>query len=314
MVFMNHRLAQLMSVKIAEFGPALVAMLVSAIAYPRPRLDRARIRRRIFGGVWLVSWVVLLIYVSFVLQVPLRVEVIVGFAACALLPAWVISGSRSSIPGVRAQSSTLWKPHGPLIWYVVALLTYPIILFTGAVLTKLMGQNVAFRDLTVGNVVLFPVLMFAEGYLTSGGVNEESGWRGFLQRHLQRQQPVLVAAIVVWFFWAMWHLPLDIAQSMPVQQILENRTLFNLPASVLFAWVYNRTKGSIVAAAIFHASMNTASVFIPVRLAFLVPVLALVAFALVYDRMWKCLPEDHPAVRKPIRTGADATHDRANVR
>jgi membrane protease YdiL (CAAX protease family) len=299
-VFPENRLAQGMSGKIAAFGPALVAMLVSAIAYPRPKSDRTRVRLIIFGAVWLVSWTVLLAYLSLVLQIPLRTAVIIVFGVVALLPAWVVSASRSSIPGVRAQLSTLWKPHGPFGWYIVALISYPIVLLIGALIATLMGENIAFRNLTIGNAILFPFLMFADGCLTSGGVNEESGWRGFLLPRLQRKQSVLVAAITVWFFWASWHLPVDVGQRIPIQQVLLNRIVFNLLASVLFAWVYNRTKGSIMAPGIFHASMNTAGAFLPVSLAFLVPLLILVVFALVYDRMWRRLPQDHPAAPKAL--------------
>jgi membrane protease YdiL (CAAX protease family) len=312
-VFADNRLAQGMCGKIAVFGPALVAMLVSAIAYPKPKVGRTGMRWRIFGAIWLISWAVFLAYLSLVLQIPLRTAVIIVFGICALLPAWVVSGSRSSIPGIRAQFSTLWKPHGPFGWYVIALISYPIVLLIGALLAKLMGENIAFRNMTVGNGILLPLLMFAEGYLASGGVNEESGWRGFLLPRLQAKQSVLVATIMVWFFWALWHLPLDIAQSVPIQQVLLNRIVFNLLASVLFAWVYNRTKGSIMAPAIFHASMNTAGAFLPASLWFLVPLLILAIFALVHERMWRRLPEDHPAVCRVVESNAETTQSLNNV-
>lgn len=201
-VFAENRLAQGLCGKIAAFGPALVAMLVSAIAYPGPKVYQTRVRLMIFGAVWLVSWAILLAYLSLVLQIPMRTAVIIVFGVVALLPAWVISASRSSIPGVRAQFSTLWKPRGPFGWYVVALMSYPIVLLIGATIAALMGENIAFRNLTIGNAVLLPFLMFADGYLTSGGVNEESGWRGFLLPRLRRRQSVLVAAVTVWFVWA----------------------------------------------------------------------------------------------------------------
>jgi membrane protease YdiL (CAAX protease family) len=312
-VFVNNRLAQGLCLKLGAFGPALAAMLVSAVAYPEPRVDRTKARWWIFVAVWLLSWAVLLAYLRLVMQIPMRTAVIIVFGVCALLPAWVVSGSRSSVPGVRAQFATLLKPRGSFGWYVVALLSYPVVLLIGALLAKMTGENVAFRNMTVGSAILFPFLMFADGFLTSGGVNEESGWRGFLLPRLQRKQSVLAAAAAVWFFWALWHLPLDIWQRIPVQQILLNRIVFNFLAAVLFAWVYNRTKGSIVAPAIFHASMNTAGAFLPIKMTFLAPLLLLVAYAVIQDRMWRHLPGDHPAVHKAVETNAGATHQMTNV-
>ena len=97
------------------------------------------------------------------------------------------------------------------------------ILLTSVLAATLMGEAVTFRNLTVGNALLLPLLMFAERYLESGGVNEESGWRGFVLPRLQARHSVLVASIIVWFFWGLWHLPLDIYQGIPIQQVLLNR-------------------------------------------------------------------------------------------
>ena len=165
----------------------------------------------------------------------------------------------------------------------------------GAAIARLMGDQISFRDLSSANYFLLPLIMFLDGIMTSGGINEESGWRGFLLPHLQKKHSVLVAAIIVWFFWALWHIPYDIFLATPLQQILLNRIVFNLLASLLFAWVYNRSNGSIMVAGIIHASMNTAGTFLPVSLYFLVPLVIFVALIIIYDRMWRRLPEGHPA-------------------
>jgi membrane protease YdiL (CAAX protease family) len=69
--------------------------------------------------------------------------------------------------------------------------------------------------------------------------------------------------------------------------------------TLLFSWIYNRTKGSILAVAIFHSSMNSMN---PLMEAFPITIVSnvlLVGFAIVVvivDRMWNILPKDHPAV------------------
>ena len=68
--------------------------------------------------------------------------------------------------------------------------------------------------------------------------------------------------------------------------------------SVLIVWICNRAKGSILVAGFAHAATNTAQAFISLPeipslyLTLFVAVLALILF----DRMWKKLPPDHPAV------------------
>jgi uncharacterized protein len=49
--------------------------------------------------------------------------------------------------------------------------------------------------------VLFPLMII-------GGGLEELGWRGVAQPELERRFNPVVAAIIVAFFWALWHLPL----------------------------------------------------------------------------------------------------------
>ena len=294
-VFKDVRAAQALCGKIAAFGPALAAMLVVALAYPERKAVRSKRRPVLFGCVWLVAWAVLLMNLKFILGIPVTVRGATVFAVVALLPAWVVSASLSRIAGVRAQFVTLWRPRGSVVWYLVAFLAYPAVLLIGAAIAWLTGDKISFHNLSPTNYILLPLIMFLDGIVTSGGVNEESGWRGFLLRGLQSKHSVLVAAVIVWFFWALWHIPYDIGLATPLQQILLNRIVFNLLASVLFAWVYNRSNGSIMVAGIIHASMNTAGAFLPISLYFLVPLVILVTLVVIHDRMWKRLPEGHPA-------------------
>jgi len=298
LVFAENLLIQALCGKIAVFGPAMIAMLISGVSYSGPKLRPSKNRWWIFGIVWLLSWIILLSFVTLVHNVPFQVNVCIVFGICALLPAWIISASRSRIPGIRLTFSTLSKPRGSFLWYMVAFTGFPVILLISVLITRLSGNNVSFPDLSWIQASIFLLLMFFEGFLASGGVNEESGWRGFLLPHLQDKYSVIVASIIVWFFWSLWHLPLDILQKVPLQQILLNRLLFNFLASVLFVWVYNRSRGSILAPAIFHASMNTAGAFIPASLTFLIPLVILCVIAFVNGHMWKRLPQDHLAVHK----------------
>jgi membrane protease YdiL (CAAX protease family) len=78
--------------------------------------------------------------------------------------------------------------------------------------------------------------------------------------------------------------------------MLENRLFWNLLFSILMVWLYNRTKGSILAPALFHPAMNAFGNQFSVTIAMRVLFIGLTIFALVYDRMWEKLPEDSLAV------------------
>ena len=146
--------------------------------------------------------------------------------------------------------------------------------------------------------LIFLALEFLRGFLETGGINEESGWRGFALPRLQARYPVIVAVIIVWFFWAAWHLPYDFGRGIPLDEILENRILWNLVFAILMSWVYNRTNGSILAPALLHPAMNTFGNNLGGGVLSGYLFVGLAIFAIAFDKMWKKLPTDHPAVYK----------------
>ena len=140
-------------------------------------------------------------------------------------------------------------------------------------------------------ITFFSVLFF------SGGINEESGWRGFAQKRLQTKYSPLVATLILWVMMTIWHIPGDIVQYRHGGYLLVKIGLFPFFA-ILFNWVYNRTKGSILAPAIFHASMNTMNPMMgvfPITTAGNIILVILGVIAVISDRMWRKLPEHHPA-------------------
>ena len=299
---------------LAVFSPAIAAMLISAIGEPQPKQKSSKPRWIAFGVSWLISTLIMASYYWQVEKMELVVAVIL-WGIFALLPAWILSSAFARTPGIRKHFSTLLRPRGSLLWYLVALFTVPVLQLLGAGITRLLGGEVQFRldGMSLGAAAIFFVLTFLSGFLCSGGINEESGWRGFALPRLQARYPVIIAIGIVWFFWASWHIPYDIGLGTPVNQIILNRTLHNILFSILFAWVYNRTKGSILAPAIFHPSMNTFGNNFPVTPITTVLLAALAVFAIVYDRMWKKLPSGDPAVYHELaledsRKSANVSH------
>ncbi|HEY5731317.1 MAG TPA: type II CAAX endopeptidase family protein [Anaerolineales bacterium] len=279
---------------LAVFSPALAAMLISAISEPHPKQQNGKSRWIAFGVSWFISWLIMTLYYWQVVKLDLQLAAIL-WAVFALLPAWVLSSAYARTPGIRKHFSSLIRPKGNLIWYFVALFSVPALQILGIAVTRLLGGEIQFY-LDMSSGVIFLSLTFFSGFLCSGGINEESGWRGFALPRLQAHYPVILAAGIVWFFWALWHIPYDIGLGTPLEQILFNRIVNNLVFSVLFAWVYNRTKGSILAPALFHPSMNTFGDHFPVTPITLGLFAALAIFAIIYDKMWKKLPSDNPAV------------------
>lgn len=87
------------------------------------------------------------------------------------------------------------------------------------------------------------------------GLGEETGWRGYALPWLQKRSSPLVAALVLGAIWAAWHIPL-----MGVEfrgQEIPAFLLSIMPASVVLAWIFNRTQESLLLPPLFHAIVNT---------------------------------------------------------
>ncbi len=201
------------------------------------------------------------------------------------------------------------KQHQVVVFFILAyLIAVPVCQLLGAGITRLLGGEVHFRleGMSPGQMIIVLALTFLNGFLCSGGINEESGWRGFALSRLQARYPVILSIGIVWFFWSLWHIPYDLGQHVNPNWKLVNRTLYMFIFSVLFSWVYNRTKGSILAPALFHPSMNAFGNYLPVTTITTGLLAALAVFAIFYDRMWKKLPADLPAVYPSLQSSPTA--------
>ncbi len=87
------------------------------------------------------------------------------------------------------------------------------------------------------------------------GMGEEPGWRGYALPWLQKRLSPVTAALVLGVIWAAWHIPLFGLEftGATIPAFLASI----IPASVIMAWLFNRSGESALAAALFHAMVNT---------------------------------------------------------
>lgn len=288
--------------RIGVYSPVLAGIFVARIIQPgRQRVSLAR-RLLVFLPVWFIA--VIIHTASLKLTAPPDASLIVLIVLSlpvALLPALVISSAFSGTDGVKHMLATLVRPKGSIVYYLVALLTFPFIHFIGVGITNVLNGSAWLPRLSQGVDLVFTLsITFFSVLLFSGGINEESGWRGFAQRRLQAQYSPLVTNLILWLLMVIWHIPNDIVQYRHGGYILGRIALYPF-ITILFGWIYNRTKGSILAPAIFHASMNSMNPLMgvfPITTAGNILLVVLAMVAVVSDRMWRRLPGHHPAVYK----------------
>lgn len=207
--------------------------------------------------------------------------------AIAVLPALIVSGLASRKQGVHDWLSSLRNWRVGVGLYLLAFLLWPALIVVGNALAPLLGfsvpdapYNVSWRLLWMFPLNLLCILFY-------GGGNEEPGWRGFAQSMLQKKYSPLIAGLILGVVWALWHVPLSLNgyYSRGVGGLV-NR-LFTIPYGVFFAWMLNRSRGSLIPVWLLHGMSNNSGAFLPRAD---IPVfglgLVLLIFLVIKDKMW----------------------------
>jgi membrane protease YdiL (CAAX protease family) len=117
------------------------------------------------------------------------------------------------------------------------------------------------RDLSMMQglgLLIVPQVLLTALITTPVLFGEEFGWRGFLQRRLFPNAPML-SALATGVIWAVWHYPLILrGYNYPDQPLLGAAlfTVFTVLLSYILGWFY-RKSGSIWCNSLAHAATNT---------------------------------------------------------
>jgi len=90
--------------------------------------------------------------------------------------------------------------------------------------------------------------------LLGGPLGEEAGWRGYALPRLQRQFHPVVAALLLGFLWANWHLPLIAAHVYNVTWW--QFVIVTMAASVFLSAGFNLSGGNTLCAIVLHGFYN----------------------------------------------------------
>src|ERR687893_913796 len=212
----------------------------------------------------LVTFFVLAFAITWAVWVPRAAGVPVGAvgqlwtwvpAAAALLAAALVGGRAA----VAELGSRLVRWRVGWRWYAVVVLGPAAFSLSVAAAYALLGGSWAGAAPPAlsgeTSLVLLPVFLAA--LLATDGLGEELAWRGFALPQLLVRHDALVASLILGALWAAWHLPLVWTEGFPLfGQPVWLLLLDTTAKSVLFTWVFLHTRGSVLLAALFHATTN----------------------------------------------------------
>ena len=138
-------------------------------------------------------------------------------------------------------------------WYLVVVLG-PAALVGGIVaLNALLGGPA----ISINVPLLAAVITLAFHIFPGSALGEEIGWRGYALPRLQARRSALSASLILGMIWAFYHLPLFFTgQAFRSPSILVPFVISGIALSVILAWVYNSTGGSLLLVVLLHATAN----------------------------------------------------------
>lgn len=183
-----------------------------------------------------------------------------------LVAALVLTAATEGRPGLRHLLAGLVKWRVGLGWILVSTLA-PIALFVVAAVVGYATTR-TWPDLALLGVVDYLPYLGVGGAFTlwmlTFGVGEEVGWRGYALPRLQQGHTALSATLILGGVWALWHLPAffykDTYVAMGLVAGLPLLLLAILAASIIFTWLYNSTRGSLLMVILFHSLFDLLSV------------------------------------------------------
>ncbi len=151
-------------------------------------------------------------------------------------------------------------------WYLAAFLLSPGLIMGAVYLNAAVtGVSPDFSTVMAYKIFgasaylpLYVLPFFIIDFIANG---EEIGWRGYVLPRLQVKYNALASALILGLIWGAWHLPKFLTHWNTISFIWF--MVHTVVASVLYTWLYNGTKGSLLLVTLFHASSNTAGVFMP---------------------------------------------------
>jgi len=141
-------------------------------------------------------------------------------------------------------------------WYLAALSMALIPLAVALVYIALGNPP---RGLPEGMTWGAYAVIVMQGWLT-GPLAEESGWRGFALPRMQARLSALNASLLLGVLWTFWHVPQYLIGGVATGGMMPFPIFLpvTLVLTVLFTWVFNNTRGSLVATTLMHFSYNFA--------------------------------------------------------
>lgn len=201
-------------------------------------------------------------------------------------------------------------------WVVVALVL-PVAMIGVAIAVSVLVFGAATPVITVALVGVL-AREFVRVLFFGGPLGEELGWRGFALPRLQARHTAYRASLYLGLIWGLWHIPLYFVPGTGQFETVSGGTspsfaisafvVWTIGLSILFTWLFNETRGSLIVVILFHTSINLAA-FLPAAVgstgaaSFLYAIVTWIVALVIVFRFGRANLASSPAVTVEDSTG-----------
>lgn len=194
-------------------------------------------------------------------RLPIPLLIVMGYMPT--VAAVIVARATQGKEGVRALFRKLFITRVGLRWYLFAIFGFAAVCVAAIEIYNLFGSGTALPilspkapQLPLWQLILTIVPMFIVITLVNG---EELAWRGFALPRLQTKYNALTSSLIIGALWTLFHLPLffTLTGSSQADESFISFLISTVSLSVLYTWMYNHTRGSVLLAYLFHGAANT---------------------------------------------------------
>lgn len=178
------------------------------------------------------------------------------------IAAFIFAFAHSGARGIGQLGKCILQWRAPVHVWVFTLLFLIVPAIISAFLTGLITGNAFTFDTLPPLFSVIPMILILTVF---AGLGEEFGWRGYLLPSLMDRHSALTASLIVGLAWGIWHIPLFFTPGAVQQEWAQQAGLFAAIAgyiifcvvwSIQYTWIFIRSNGSVLLAAVFHGAGN----------------------------------------------------------
>ena len=197
-----------------------------------------------------------------------------------LIAALIVAPLTQGWAGLRDLGSRIIRWRVRWYWYALAIGLPLAVHLLNVVLNAALGAPAP--SLAQFSPVYAVLVVFAVRLVNpaDGALGEEPGWRGFAQPRLQADRSPLLATLILAVLVTVWHVPTFILEASLKASFILGGVLATVAVTFWYAWLFNRSGGSVLMTLIAHATEGG------IQVGTLWPASAGAQLILVYAAVW----------------------------